>query len=493
MNTALRYVFLLALTLCFSCDNVDPFDIDEVDFGDPEIGVPLVNSTFFIADVGVNPDNNTDVISDAEGRVTLRYNDQINPISITEVFPKVKDKQVDVQANPQEFALPFHDIDIRAGILKNTKVHFEIRNPSSQNLSVDISIAELENPTTGQTFSRSYSLAPNENFRSQEEDLSGYLLTSPDGTLELKYSAAMNLSDFSIDFVELNFSYLQGVFSEVVLPSTEDLIDISFFDGWVSGGLDLSDPKLKFEIENSIGVPAQLKLNFANITNIDDVTFDLESDLLNEGVSFAYPALGDIDGSEMTTVEINSDNSNVVDLFNKKPKGIDYDIDLTIDSDQGMAGFYTEKSSINIYAVVELPLYLRANNLILQDTIGFEEIEYDQIEGTGELKISLTNAFPIGVGVNLHFLNNNGETLFTLVDADDWISVDANNDVSLSVEDLEAQIMSIPIAEEDILQIPSVTKVLMKVLITTTETFEDEYVWVYDHHGIDVKLGAVLK
>ena len=240
-------------------------------------------------------------------------------------------------------------------------------------------------------------------------------------------------------------------------------------------------------------MPASLKLNFANVTNIEDETFELENDLLNDGVSFNFPALDNIGGSESTSVEINSDNSNVVDLFNNKPKAIDYDLDLKIDSDQSTVGFYTDESSIDITAVVELPLNLRANDLVLQDTIAFEEIEFDQIDGTGELMLSLINAFPIGVGVNLDFLNDGGETLFSLIDPNEWISVEANTDVSLSVEELEAQIQSIPIEESDVLLLPEVSNVLIRVIVTTTESFGDEFVWVFDHHGVDVKLGAILK
>ena len=212
-----------------------------------------------------------------------------------------------------------------------------------------------------------------------------------------------------------------------------------------------------------------------------------------DGISFGFPALDNVGGSEVTSIEINSDNSNVVDLFNKKPKAIDYDVDLTIDPSQGEIGFYTDESNITIDAVVELPLFLRANDLILQDTIGFDEIAFDDIEGTGELKLSLINAFPIGVGVNLDFLNDQGDRLFSLVEPSDWVSVEANTDVLLTVDDLEAQIQTVPISDSDVLLIPSVSNVVVRVLVTTTESFSDEFVWVYDHHGIDIKLGAVLK
>jgi len=446
MKIAIRNTLILALLICYSCNNVDPFDIEDVDFGDPEIGVPLVNSTFYISDIGVNPDNNTEVVSDSEGRVTLVYKDDFNPIGIKEVFPKVEDQQVSIFQNNQAFNLPFHNIDIRAGVLKNTNVHFEMRNPFNQSVTVVLSIPEIINNSTNSPYLKSYTIDAGENFRSPEEDLSGYTVSSENGELVLSYSA-----------------------------------------------VNLADPRLTFEIENSIGIPAEVKLNSANITTIDDATYAFESDLLSSGAAIDYPTLGNVDGSENTTVEFTSDNSNVADLFTKKPKAIDYDLEITIDSDENSIGYYTDESSLIIDATVEVPLHLRANDLILEDQIGFDEIAFDDIEGTGELLMSLRNGFPIGVGVNLLFLDDNGEILFSLKDADDWIRVDANVDESLSVEDLEAQVISIPIEDEDVFLIPAVRNVLMRVLVTTTDTFADEYVWVYDHHGIEVKLGAVIK
>lgn len=499
MKIAIRNTLILALLICYSCNNVDPFDIEDVDFGDPEIGVPLVNSTFYISDIGVNPDNNTEVVSDSEGRVTLVYKDDFNPLRIQEIFPRVEDQQVAITLSTQSFNLPFHNIEVRNGILKNTKVHFEFQNPTNESVTVVLSIPEVTTNTTNTPYLKSYTIAAGEDFRSTEEDMSGYTVTSANGELELNYSAVTSnntpviFTQFNIDFAQLDFAYLEGIFSEATLPSTDHIIDLTFFESWVSGGLDLSDPKLTFEIENSIGIPAELTLNSANITTIDDDTYAFESELLNSGASINYPTLGNVDGSENTTIELNADNSNVVDLFAKKPKALDYDLDLTIDADENLLGYYTDESSLNIDATVEVPLHLRANDLILEDQIGFEEIAFDDVEGTAELLVSLRNGFPIGVGVNLYFLDDNGDTLFSLKETDDWIRVDANTDESLSVQDLEAQIISLPIEDEDVLQLPSVRNVLMRVLVTTTETFADEYVWIYDHHGIEVKLGAVIK
>ena len=500
MNKPTLLAVLFCLLFSLSCDNVDPFDIDDVDFGDPAIGVPLVNSTFYIADIGVNPKNNTDVIADSEGRVTLRYSDRLNPVPVSDVYPTVEGESSPITESPQNITLPFHDVEIQNGEFKNTRINFQLTNPENEVLFVTVSIPEIQDASSGQSFTRSYQVAPNAVFSSPEEELTGMMVASPQGHLTLSYSAetatlpSVILTDMMIHYTSLDFSYLEGIFDNSVLPTTEDLIDISFFDSWVSGGLDLSDPKLIFEINNSIGIPAEMKLNYATITTIDDETFELESDLLKDGISFDYPDLNSVGSSAGSSIEINGDNSNVADLFEKKPKGIDYDLDLSISSGQNeVIGFYNDESNITVDAVVELPLYLRANDLVLQDTIAFEEIEYDDIEGTGQLKLSLINSFPIGVSLNLYFLDDQGETLFSLVDDNDWISVPANTDFPLTVDDIEPEISSIPIAEDDVLKIPQINNVLVRLLITTTEGFDDEFVWFYDHHGIDIKLGAVLR
>ncbi len=488
---------LVVSIIVISCENVDPFDIDNVDFGDPEIGVPLVNSTFFIGDLGANPDNNTEVISDAEGRVTLRYSDNIPPVSITEVFPPV-DNSVAITTNPQNFGVPFYDIVIQNGDFKASSLAFEITNPENEGLIVTISISGLVDHNND-SFSRSFILQANERFVSDDIDLSDWSIETPQsGTLELTYFAFLNgttvdIPDLTLNFKRLEFSYVDGLFNNAALPTTEDLIDIAFFDSWVSGGLNLADPRLVFEVNNSMGIPAELRLNFANITNIQGETFELVYDQLNQGIAFNYPQINQVGESVSTTVEINGSNSNAVDLFNLKPSMIDYDLDLFINPQGNIPGFYTDESEIAVDAIIELPLNMRANDLILQDTIGFNEIEFDDIEGTGELKLSLINAFPIGVGINLDFLDAQGETLFSLVPQDEWVSVSANTDARLAVEDLEAQISCIPILEEDVLKIPLVSNVLTRVLITTTEDFQDDFVWVLDHHGVDIKLGAILR
>ena len=183
----LKFLALSFIVLFLACDDVDPFDIEDVDFGNPEIGVPLINSTFFITDLGVDPDNNTEVISDSDGRVTLRYSDELEPVGISEVFPSVTNVSVSIENSASDFVIPFHDIDIRRGTLKKTQVRFEIENPSNNPISVTISIPDLAHPVTGLPFSETYALGPNESFNSMQEDLSEWMVNAPQGRLSINY------------------------------------------------------------------------------------------------------------------------------------------------------------------------------------------------------------------------------------------------------------------------------------------------------------------
>lgn len=492
--------FLLCLFVIFSCSDVDPFEIDNVDFGDPSIGVPLINSTFYVTDLGVDPDNNTKVLVDNEGKVTLQYTDRVKPIPVSDWFPTVNDELLTIMNNPQEFSLPFNDIDIRNGIFTRSTISFEIENPVSEFMTIEIFIPEITNPQTGMVFSQIYTIAANDNFNSPDIYLNDWQVTTTDGSLELLYIASSNsgpigsISNFKLNYKQLDFSYLEGIFKNSIYPIAEEVIDVTFFDNWVSGGLNLADPQLKINVENSVGIPAELRMNYAQVTTIDNEVFDIESTLLEDGISFDHPSLSEIGSIKTTQIEINSDNSNFKDLFDKKPSSFEYDIELVINPDQNKdVGFYTDASYINMGATVELPLHFKANDLILQDTFAFEEISYDQIDSTGELSLDLINAFPVGVSLNLYFMDANGNILFTLVDDNDWVSAAASPDPSLTVDQLNSQITSIPIAKKDLQQLPMVQQFLIKVKITTTDAFNDEFVWVYDHHGVDIKLGAILK
>jgi len=57
---------------------------------------------------------------------------------------------------------------------------------------------------------------------------------------------------------------------------------------------------------------------------------------------------------------------------------------------------------------------------------------------------------------------------------------------------LDDQVHDIIITEENIGKIPSIDKVVVKAKITTLDTFGEDYVWLYNHHGIDVNLGAII-
>jgi len=135
---------------------------------------------------------------------------------------------------------------------------------------------------------------------------------------------------------------------------------------------------------------------------------------------------------------------------------------------------------------------LKANDLIIADTIAFEKIEFDQVDSTGQLKLKVVNAFPMDLSLNMDFLAADGSELFSLVNDAEWLTVNASPDPVLTLDMLDDQVHDIIITEENIGKIPSIDKVVVKAKITTLDTFGEDYVWLYNHHGIDVNLGAII-
>ena len=60
------------------------------------------------------------------------------------------------------------------------------------------------------------------------------------------------------------------------------------------------------------------------------------------------------------------------------------------------------------------------------------------------------------------------------------------------LEELTPQTFLIEISEEDVNQIDNISKVIVKSKVSTLDQFGDDFVWLLNHHGIDVKLSAIL-
>ena len=506
------YIWYLlgVIGICVACSDVDPFQIDNVDFGDPEIGLPLVNSTFLISDFGTNPNDNTSVILDDQGRLTLRYNGKVLEQNKDFVFPPLPFLQyIQIIGTQMPFSFEAVEVDgedesplagviIEKAIFDDTNVKFRYDNSTADPVTVTMTVPEFT--LDGQVFAVTHLVQPNSIFESDFISIEGYTVETETNSFTFNYDAVtpsgesivLNKAEMFVDV--LSFSYGEGNFGKRVHQLSEDIVDIGIFKQWVSGGLSFDQPSVTFDIENSFGFPVRAAFNTLELETINGEIFELTGPVIEEGINFNYPTLDQIGQVQSTVFTFDKTNSNLGDLFNEKAASITYDVDAITnpDNDTSVTGHFTEESFFTVNVALDLPMSLKANDLIIADTIAFEKIEFDQVDSTGQLKLKVVNAFPMDLSLNMDFLAADGSELFSLVNDAEWLTVNASPDPVLTLDMLDDQVHDIIITEENIGKIPSIDKVVVKAKITTLDTFGEDYVWLYNHHGIDVNLGAII-
>lgn len=114
---------------------------------------------------------------------------------------------------------------------------------------------------------------------------------------------------------------------------------------------------------------------------------------------------------------------NIHELLSHKPKAFEYLVDATLNggdpaSTTNPYNIIDRSSGLNMNIACDLPLHMRVNQFILDDTMAFNSIEQADMIKRFFLKGIVTNAFPLEVYLHLDFLDEHYNVLFSPVSGD---------------------------------------------------------------------------
>lgn len=199
---------------------------------------------------------------------------------------------------------------------------------------------------------------------------------------------------FPIDFADvLDVSLLQNL----------NVDDIAFYEGKIDVVSTLRGCSVPIFIDKS-----GLTCRFADYPSA-------EVNMYPENYTLPYP--------EPTASVLEKTNVQEIDIHSllaHKPKAFDYEIKATLNGGENNAALNViERSSgLDMNIACDLPLHMRVNQFIMDDTLPFSGIEQIDLIKRFFLKGIVTNAFPLEVYMHLDFLDASGQVLFSPVDGD---------------------------------------------------------------------------
>ncbi len=317
--------------------------------------------------------------------------------------------------------------------------------------------------------------------------------------LTLQGDANSTLPNYSLNLdakiSNLKFSALYGKLGNFTMNLNKSL-DIGMFKNNIGGAFQFAPGaiSLKFNIDNSFGLPVQLNIkNFTAHSDVNtphDVAISLFGSTNPNSINVDAPSVF----GQIKTTLVAPSNTNISDAFAISPDKINFVADaITNPMNNNSLNFVSDQSKINVNMDVMMKLFGGISNFAIQDTLDFNLKNIDQLE-TITFRVNTTNGFPIGVKLQAYFTDEFYHVLDTMFSEplEDLIKPAA---VSPSpyykvTAPIEYQFPDVVYNSARVEKIKSAKKLILKASLSTAN---NSVVKIYETNYIDFKLSLKTK
>lgn len=492
---------------------------------EPDVAVPLVHSNLTLRDILNDYDHNNLFVEDGSHFLYLVYNNRVFSqraedfiyvpnqnlstnfsFSVTGALPY----GTDVTAPPYTFSHSFSTPNgerLDEMIVKKGAIHYMISSSDmNQNATVQVSIPSATKLGVPLVKTIDYLFG---SVAVDSIDLSGYTITfdnsgSNVNSLNISYQVTVhgtgnpNNSPYHFDmgesFMNLKYSKLVGDFKQHAFVLNNDTVDVRINNNNFSGHIDFENPQANFIIQNSFGMPIALNLTSFRSKSYVNAPYDVNIWGITNPIVINYPNFSQIGDSALTQIHLDKNNSNIHDAINTAPKYFICDVNGLSNPAVGTnTNFVTDKSAFNVNMEIELPLYGRSWDFIVQDTMNVDfGLNLENVK-TIYFRINTQNAFPADARIQVYFLDMNDIIIDSLMTPLQQVVAAApvgpgpEYRTTTSVHKLTETMFT----GERVKKLENVNKVIVKGYLNTTDCINSgstQFVKFYSDYGLDTHI-----
>lgn len=374
----------------------------------------LLENSVTLGEIRVGPD----------GTLSIHYSGEILQKTKKDIFlPLPGNLPIPMTDTLNEVTLPVvNNMIIRKAILGNGNYSFAYSHRQAEPVSLKLWIPEMafQGKAVRHELEIPYSGASVTSGISGPHSLDDILMIPVNNKVSLHYQALASgtgpflLPSLFFYYDQLDFKYIEGFIGQNIYDLKSDTIELDLFDGFVQGGLYLDEPRVTMQVASSFGFPAKALVNTFEMRSGNGGQISFQSKILEEGMFFDYPTIGQAGQFKTSTFVFDSSNSNIRDVFNAQARFMIYDVDalsnplLVPDSSY----FITDSSRFTINVTVDLPLRGRINQYPASKTF---EINAGRLADLreGRLVVRTENGLPLSASAQFYLNDLSG----TLIDS----------------------------------------------------------------------------
>ena len=471
IKPALQYFICLAFI--FSSCNISDLEFENIKNPtySPSIAVKLGSASYTIKElVDDIEDEQLEINEGSDFSLSFIYRDTTE-FDVSDDFIKIPTIENSLgfaggntlPATPIEVVLPVSEIltfdyDAADGELIDSvfysggNLDFEIRSDFGGVFNFTWTIINMKEIATDQDLSDQISGSSVANFNRPLLGLKSLISNSSgknefqlkiDGTITIPKGTAVVPSQqltIAVKFTNPSFSSIFGNFGTKTVDIANQTIDMAGFEEFGESGLELNDPRITLEIDNSYGITMGTSLAGMVAINNDGTELALTGDIITDGVNINGASHLNVGGFVTSVIEINKTNSNINELLNSTPTSMIFPVTATLNpaSSTLETNFLQDNSKIIQRTIVEIPLDVKMDGFSREFDFDISDIEIEDATSLS-IRIITKNEIPFTGTVDLQFLDLAGNILHTIDDEKLFVApaVDANGRTIAPLENIE--------------------------------------------------------
>ncbi len=488
LGTGLLSFLLLVALSCSDILNTDEYEIKKLQ-ATPSYDLPLAFGDLSINDL-LSEEESANIKVDADGLVYLLYEQTLKSQDIRDLlqFPnKSLNKTVPVpggvipaSASEQNYASISTTEDFSFNPEKLTEIKFKgtILNvsvnltPANSNFNFEVQVKLANFKNNGVALDRRISLG------TTAIPLADYVATLNDNKFPLEIAVIVKPHNnpitvlpsnvtVSLSFSAIDFQYVKGFFGDqAAINIPAESIDVSLFGSTLNNAtVSFAQPKLSFNVSNDYGIPTKVTFNPLEARKKNGLKLPLVI-TPSSPVSINVPA--SLGQSAITDVTVN----NTKQLIDFAPDQFYYKVSARIN--EGLTtgiNFCADTSKIRVSMKAEIPLYGKASNIVLADTVSIDlsDVKDSNIE-SGAIKANINNQLPLDAFIQLYLTDDKlviFDSLFTIAQTAIVKASSVNATGELAAPGLTTN-LEIPVPKEKLNKLFDAKNLIIKARLNTT-------------------------
>jgi hypothetical protein len=297
------------------------------------------------------------------------------------------------------------------------------------------------------------------------------------GTIPASVNAHMRIQ---IQDIGRHYTALFGYFGQETV-TVKDSIELNIMDDLniTAASLEFDILKVTASIQNSMGIPFRLTLDKIQAYDRNGRPLPVQT----PGKDIDILAPGYTDPIAITNKTVRCENFG--QILNKDTRKIVFSFTCKSNPNGSGRNFLTPANILEPAVSVKIPLFVKAQGLVLQDTVGLN-MSSVSLEGL-KLQMRLKNSLPIAATLNVRLLDENNTPYATPLINDLKIEQPTRNN-GIAVDSTELQ-QSISISKDLFGQLKKSTHALATIAIDTGT----DYVKFMKDNSLYMKIGAEVK